>query len=444
MKYRFSFDSHKILISGATLFLTCANFANAATPIDFQRALELGIANSRQASMAKSDVEAEQEREKQVLAGFGPRANVSFSENRFDKAVSTKFGPSVLVLRPDEITAGSFSIEQPLVGLYTNFKRYELQQSQSQLTTLNKEISEVQSKFLAASAYLAAQQAREFVKIAQASLNATENQVHDAQSMVHSGRLLKVGFLKIDLARLDAKALLAKAEAAREKASANLAHVLGTTPSEELILDELPSIESAEKMSEPYLIQNDKNSASERLEIKQSEIEMERAQRSKNLVATKFLPSANLFAKWDHDFGEPPFGYPKDSRTLGLTFNWEIWDNGSRFFALSEQSALISKSRTAHLEKTERYQLEINALVSDLKAAREALIVTHAGLAQAEEAYRLEKARFASGLSTATDLVLSETAQTKVRGNAVVAIAEVQRLMFEIQRSSGQSSPSQK
>src|SRR5262249_49753326 len=152
-----------------------------------------------------------------------------------------------------------------------------------------------------------------------------------------------------------------------------------------------------------------------------------------SLTRWQFAPSVNAFARWERIYSEPPFGNPPFTRTFGVQASWDLWDNGARVFATQEAAAKTQKSQAALKEMQEQVGLETSGLMADLRAAKETLKAAKAAVDQADEAYRLDKARFASGLITATDLLLSEATETKARGNLVMTLTEVHRLALNLE-----------
>ena len=62
-------------------------------------------------------------------------------------------------------------------------------------------------------------------------------------------------------------------------------------------------------------------------------------------------------------------------------------------------------------------------------------------LFRSEEAYRIDNAKFKSGVTTVTDLVLSETQQTRARGGLVSAVTELMVQELQLQKALGGKRP---
>lgn len=87
-------------------------------------------------------------------------------------------------------------------------------------------------------------------------------------------------------------------------------------------------------------------------------------------------------------------------------------------------------------------RVELTQADANLKASHEALALAELAVKQAEEAYRMEQARFRTGSRSATDLVLAESAQAGARGRLVLATANVWSWQWKLQKAAGVDAPS--
>ena len=410
--------------------------------ITLATAVEMALGASHKRAQAEYDLTSQTARRRSALADMGPHVKVEASDIRFDKSVTASLGPQTMVLRPDQMFDGTLAVQQPITGLYTAWEHSRAERSQEKIAELAVNLSQSDAAFVGAEAYLRAQEAAEMIHIAEASLAATGSQVRDAQALLSNGRLIRSDLLRIKIAADEARASLARAIAEKEKAFDFLRYVLGLATGADIVIETLPGPASVIGRYEALTAATSPDAYEHRLELKQAALAVDRAASTKNVVHMKFVPQVNVFMKWDRIFSTPlPFGTPDYTRTYGVEASWDLWDNGSRIFAEQDVSAQVKRAEEALAETKDHLKLELAGHIADVKAAREALAARMSALAQAEEAYRLDKARFAIGLVTATDLVLSEASQTRARGAQLASLTEINLLMLKIKRATGATSP---
>lgn len=411
------------------------------TNLSFAQAIEMAVSASPKRAEAQADVDVDAARRRQALAELGPKVVAEFNDITFDKPVEVAFGPAPIAIRPETLREGSISVHQPLTGLFVAFEKAGLARAQQDASEVGLQLAKAEAAFGAAEAYRRAQQADEMVRISQASIGVTEAQSRDAQYMADSGKLIRSDVLKINISQQDAHAALAKAVATQRKAHDRLRYALGLSPGQTVALEPLMQASQVQRYSAPALETAVRAATGSRLEVKQAALQVERAEYANRVTNLRYAPKVDAFVKWDRIYSAPPFGQPDFTRSFGLAASWDLWDNGSRVFAHQEIAALAQKATTALQESKDKLRLELSGLFADLDAAKEALTAAQATVTQAEEAYRLDKARFGSGLVTTTDLVASEGVQTKARGALVTAVTDIDLLILGIERALGDAKP---
>ena len=409
--------------------------------VAFSQAISMAVAASPKREQAQADVAAATARHDEALAGLGPKVNAAFASTRYDKDVAASLGADSFSIRPSHLDAGDIVVSQPVTGIYTAMERAGMTHVQQDVSVSALDRAKADAAFGAAEAYRQAQEADEMVRIAQAGIAATAGQVHDAESLAASGRLIRSDLLKIKIAQQEARAQLAKSVAVQKKAHERLRYAVGLAPGQDVALDPLPPVASVQSYQAPVVEKAVSQAETSRLELREAALGVEQAAYGTRLARWQFAPQVDVFAKWEHIYSPPPFGTPDYTRSYGVPASWELWDNGSRVFAARAAQATVQKAATALQETKDHVRLEIEALEADLQAAKESLAAAEASVKQAEEAYRLDKARFASGLVTATDLLLSQAGETKTRGALVAAATETDLLILRLERALGQPRP---
>ena len=428
-----------LTLAGAFAGRGWADQATSVLPLS--TAIEMSMHSSPKVADALVDVQVSTDRHHTTFGELGPKVNANYSDVKFDRTVSVALGPVNYVLRPQTLQEANLVVSQPLLGLFPAAERLGLERKRKEASQLNLNFAKTVTAFEVAQVYRKAQLAREMVHIAEASILATNSQAKDAQALLESGRFIRSDLLKISIAQQEARSDLAKAIAAQKKVDDRLRYTIGLSSHQTLSLEALPSMASVQSFAPPDLDLALKEATKTRLELKNASLEVQKAESMRRLARWKFIPEVDFFIGWDSYYSALPFGTPAFTRSYGLTAKWEIWDRGSRLTATRETSGMLRKSNTALQDTKDKMRLEIQAILADLEAMKEALSATQVIASQAEEAYRLDKARFANGLVTATDLLLSLAKQTKAQGSLVGSVTEMSLLILSLEQALGNTSP---
>lgn len=420
--------------------------------LGYEETIQKALATSSQRKIAESDYDAQVAKKRQAWAGIGPKVTAGYTELKFDKkinetiplAIPPSLGgtgePIMFPVRDDKMRTASITVAQPIVSLYPliQYARFEGVNADLKQTTLK--IIEREVAYGSAVGYRRAQQAAEMVDIARASIKAAENQSKDAKALFSAGKLTKGDLLKVEMALLDAKAQLAKAEAGRDVAFSSLSEALGLPHDSFLVLDKISRAPKPGPLGDQPRNDLVDKAVRTRLEMTAANHGASLADFGKSLAYAKFTPQVNVFAKWEKDYYNL-VPEARNTRTYGVQATWDIWSNGQSFFEVYEASAGQLKAEESKHEQEQKIRLEVYQALSNLKAAKEMVVLAQGVLEQAEEAYRIETARFRSGATTTTDLLLSENAQTKARGGLVAALTELDIQYLNLGKAVGFESP---
>jgi outer membrane protein len=160
-----------------------------------------------------------------------------------------------------------------------------------------------------------------------------------------------------------------------------------------------------------------------RVEIKQSHADLEKADAALRLARSEYLPTVGAFASYQLNAKDAPFTSDHDAWTAGVSLKWNIFEG---FRSNSERSRALSGQSAAHemLESTTkdvRYQLRESYVRHQEVGKR--LEVTRHSVLDAEETVRLLGKRYENSLATLVELLDAQTALNQARANLVEAEA---------------------
>ncbi len=156
-----------------------------------------------------------------------------------------------------------------------------------------------------------------------------------------------------------------------------------------------------------------------RIELKQSQAELEKANAALRRSRSEYLPTLGAFASYQLNAKDAPFTSDKDSWTAGVSLKWNIFDGFRRGIeskrAVSGQSA--AREMLDSVMKDVRYQVK-ESYVRRNEAGKRLEVARHAVL-DAEETARLLSRRYENSLTTMVELLDAQTALNQTRANLV-------------------------
>jgi outer membrane protein TolC len=156
-----------------------------------------------------------------------------------------------------------------------------------------------------------------------------------------------------------------------------------------------------------------------RVEIKQSNVDLEKSDAALRLARSAYLPTVGAFASYQLNAKDAPFTSDNDAWSAGVSLKWNVFDGfrrgSERKRALSGQSAAREMLESA--TKNVRYQLKESYLRR--QEAEKQLEVAKNAVLDAEETVRLLTKRYENSLATMVELLDAQTALNQVRANLV-------------------------
>jgi len=156
-----------------------------------------------------------------------------------------------------------------------------------------------------------------------------------------------------------------------------------------------------------------------RVEIKQTQADIEKSDATLRLAQSEYLPTVGAFASYQLNGKDAPFTSDNDSWSAGISLKWQIFDGfrttSERRRALSGQSAAreILESTTKEI----RYQLK-ESYIRRTEAGKHLEIAGNV-VQDAEETVRLLTKRYENSLATMVELLDAQTALNQARANLV-------------------------
>lgn len=431
-----------IIVIPALFFGASAFTAQAQNLISLSRALEMALEASPEVKQAQAVASAQKEKNRGSWTNVGPKVSLEYNQVYFKDRLTIPFNGMDILLRDKQSKTGSIMAVQPLTSSFALAEIAKVEGIQSDIKDKGLTISKRDLAFSVAELYLQAQQSQMMLELSRMAITAVQSQANDAEAMSRVGRLNRGDLLKLKLAVSEAQANEAKALAGKEIAFATLATTVGLSQNAEFSITPFNPEAIDLSRAVPTFDQALKEGLSRNPEIAQAELGKNMASYGRNVAYAKFIPTVNVFAKWDRNFGDISFGTEKNTQSYGLQVKWDLWNNGTDIYFVREVYSQIEQAEAMRDLAEKGLRIALNRVLSLLKASVNSLTLAKTAVEQAEESLRIENVKFKAGNGTATELVIAETARTSARGRVVAAHTEFKLYQLALQKILGDEQPS--
>lgn len=308
----------------------------------------------------------------------------------------------------------ALTVQQPLfvpsVGLLKEIAIKESKKSELEVESARQSIA-----FQVFYSYLEVQKA-------EANLKAAEKAVDDAMENMRlaSVRVTAGVGLKSDELRSRTNLAMVEQQVISARNNLRLAHIkleilIGMPEDTDYVVSELLQDVSVPVITDLVVAEALQN----RVEVRQSQIDLEKSDVASRLARSEFFPTLGAFASYQLNAKEAPFTSDNDAWVAGISLKWVLFDG---FYRYSERNRALLSQAAAHemLESTTkeiRYQLKESYLRREEVGKR--VEVAKLALLDAEETVRLLSKRYENSLATMVELLDAQSALNQVRANLV-------------------------
>jgi len=265
--------------------------------------------------------------------------------------------------------------------------------------------------------------ARAFVEAAEAAAQAFESNLVIAKRRFDAGTLLRADVLDVEVRLAQAREDLVRARNALALSERTLRNLIGLEDAEFVVAGEAPpaSVPTA-------------SDAAERPEAAALRHRRSAAEAGLRGARGGYYPKLSAFGSLDYDRGWRMDGQG-ESWTAGALLEWSLWDGRLTRAKVAEAQAGLDSAMEQERQLRLAVDLEAERAQLGVKDARERLQVTETAIAQAAESVELTRARFAQGLTLATQLLDAETTLTGARVRRAEAEADLRIAVAALRRA---------
>ena len=292
--------------------------------------------------------------------------------------------------------------------------------------------------FRAVDSYYAVLLAKKQLEVAEQSMKTAQAILDRSKDRFESGVIVESDYLSAQVRMAGRKQEFIRAQNSLALARAQLNTVLGIStgnqfePTEALSEKILPatSLEEAEKKAVEM-----------RPDLKRVRSAEAAQQQSVAIAKSAFGPRVNAFGGWETD--NPTFlaGGGGNNWLAGIEVQFDLFQGGARRAQLAHEKAAQEKITATKEMASDAIRLEVRRVYYDLDAARQQVEVARSVIAQSQESLRINQNRYASGISTITDLLAAEEAARRSQTDYWEAVFRYHTGYANLELVSGTLSP---
>lgn len=432
------------------LVINRAFSADASLDLSMEKAMDMAESYSFTARIAQQTQDSNESQEDVQLRSMLPNVTASGSYLNYSTSVNPAVGTPAggLIGVPNStVSSAGVTLTQHIVGLIPLYLSLEQAAAQTRSALKNKELSQINARFLGASSFVNAQKADELLKVAKSSVEVAEKQLYDAQAQFDAGKLINADVLKFKLNLENAKTVLIQAQTTYKVSFVTLAETIGVKETENIVLPQKHvSIFNQNK------IKSDLSTALEtahtqRRDILAAKENMNAANYGKKVAISSYLPTFDFIANYTRDFQAQTISYGgttytpnqiQDNFYYGVQFTWNLLDWGVRQAQISAAASAEHSARISMEQVESQTKVDVTNSYLQLQSAIQVLDSSKISVQYAEDVYSQFKAQFNNGQITTTDLIAAYNDQTSARANLANAMGDLDLAVLSLQKAMGQ------
>jgi outer membrane protein TolC len=399
------------LITLATL--AAASSLHAAQTLSLSQAVSRALADSPDARIAASRIDASQAMLMQARAAFQPQMRVQSGYIRTNQPVSVfgmalnqrRFSPGLNfndVPDADNWMSG-VTLTLPLYSGGKNVAGRDaalaaLSASQHGAAAVRQVLA-----FEVTRTFLMIHKTRTLIEAAQADVESFESNLKLSEKRIQAGTALKTDALDLEVRLAEAREDLARTQNANTLTRQSLAMLLGIENGEVDASASLPQLQAPSS-----------SQIASRPEVHMAESIAQAAAARIRQASAGWKPSVNAFGSAEHNRGGK-FDGQGTNYTVGVMAQWDVWDGNLTRGRVNEAEAELTAAQENVRRQRLAVTLEVQQARSALRESVERLEVSAKSVQLAEESVKLTRERFETGLALAAQLIDAETALTAAR-----------------------------
>ena len=426
------------------LLILCAakiSFPQEKMTLTLEESIRLALSQNPYHLAAGERVETAKAQVREAASNFFPSLNAQGLHTLDEKIFELEF-PNPITGQPERVSMDftrdnqfALSLSLPLFTsgrLTSGFKqaKYNLQSNEEAARQ-----SEHITIFNAKSAFFGYLLARDFVKVAEESVELAEKLFKNIESLYKVGMSSKFDLLRSEVRVANLKPQLIRARNNLKIAELNLKTLLGLDLSLPVEIEGELTYEPFEPELETCIAE----ALSNRPELSQLMYQRKMAGEMLKLARASNLPL--LAISGTYNFWAHQFNFNKDTwqnfYTVNLVLTLPIFNGFSTSARVAQSKAMIRELEFKNMGFEDRVQFEVRQALLRIGEAKESLLSQEKNVEQAEESVRIAELNFAEGMITTLDVGTAQAALTQAKSNYSQAMYDYVLSLAQLDKAMG-------
>lgn len=283
-------------------------------------------------------------------------------------------------------------------------------------------------------AYFQVLAARDYVDIAEHSVETVEEQKRVVEVRYRAGGALRSDLLSLEVRYAQAKEALVRAENNHALSLVALAILLSLDPDTPLRLAEREGLRRAFPGNYATGLTQ---ALANRPELRKARYQVVQSYMALDMARSEYLPRVDAQAKYYMDDPDARFETSRDNWVAGIIMNWDVFTGFSTRAKVDQARSALEEMLAYDRKTTQTIQLDLKSTYLGLAEAEARIEVTRASVAQAEESLSLVKKEYEGGSATITRYLEAELALNRARILARTAHYDKEKSLASVGRGIG-------
>lgn len=297
--------------------------------------------------------------------------------------------------------------------------------------------------------YYDALAAKDFIGIAQASVETAAEQLRIVRVHYEGGAVFKSDVLSLEVRLAEAQEQLVSSRIRSRLARAALAHLMGHDPSllagdaeaETEINAQTDMIQLAKTTWTPVIPKHYEDglarAMAQRPELLQARRQVEKTRFGLFAARGAYLPRLDVMAAYYLNDPQMDYNLDRENWTAGLLLTWDIFTGFSRSAGVNRAHALLQQMSAADRQATLQVQLDVKRSYLNLDEAVSRHQVAERSKRSAEESFRMVKEHYQGGVVPISRYLEAELDRNRTRTRSTAAYYDQIKANAEVARAIG-------
>ena len=391
--------------------------------LTLKQSIEMALEHNLNIQVAREEIQAARERQKEARTGFLPSLSGRYSYRRLGEVPYVVLGAREIDVNDRDQYRFTGTIEQPLFTGFAILSNYQLSRLGLDVAKIQLSRARFDLILQVKEAYFSILTSERIQEVRQQSVRQLRAGLNVAENFYQVGMSPKIDVLEAEVRLAEAKQELIRAENALTVAKARFNTILRRPIDQEVAVADILSDQPYEKPYESCL----EISLKKRPELMEAEKNVASAEKEVTLAKSAYYPKVSISGNY-YRAGDDPAVNGSDfvdrenwDVMAEATFTFFEW--GKTRYATNLKRARLRQARQTLEQIKDDIRLEVKTSYLNMQAAEKNIWVAKKSVESAEENFRISGERYREQVATATEVLDAQTRLTEARTNYTRALA---------------------